>query len=74
MTDGPAAYRCPACGTSVPKTGAWRPFCTERCKMVDLGAWMLGHYRIPAEPDSDDDAGPVPLPPASPDDDDDASL
>ena len=42
--------------------------------MVDLGAWMLGHYRIPAEPDSDDDAGPVPLPPASPDDDDDASL
>ena len=31
----------------------WRPFCSERCKMADLGRWLSGDYRIagaPAEP------------------------
>ena len=41
--------------------------------MVDLGAWMLGHYRIPAEPNPDDDLGSEPLPPPVPSDDDDAA-
>ena len=39
---------------------AWRPFCSERCKMADLGHWLTGAYSVPAEP--------VPEPP---DDDDD---
>jgi endogenous inhibitor of DNA gyrase (YacG/DUF329 family) len=25
----------------------WRPFCSERCKMVDLGRWLRGDYRVP---------------------------
>jgi uncharacterized protein len=27
----------------------WRPFCSERCKMIDLGAWATESYRVPAE-------------------------
>ncbi len=28
----------------------FRPFCSERCKLIDLGAWVDGEYRIPGEP------------------------
>jgi endogenous inhibitor of DNA gyrase (YacG/DUF329 family) len=28
----------------------WRPFCSERCKMVDLGHWTLEQYRISGKP------------------------
>jgi endogenous inhibitor of DNA gyrase (YacG/DUF329 family) len=27
----------------------WRPFCSERCKLIDLGAWASEEYRIPEE-------------------------
>lgn len=26
---------------------AWRPFCSERCKLIDLGQWASESYRIP---------------------------
>jgi endogenous inhibitor of DNA gyrase (YacG/DUF329 family) len=43
--------RCPRCGKLVQWEGnEWRPFCGERCKLIDLGAWAEGEYRIPAEP------------------------
>jgi endogenous inhibitor of DNA gyrase (YacG/DUF329 family) len=29
------------------------PFCSERCKLIDLGAWFDADYRIPAKPDED---------------------
>jgi endogenous inhibitor of DNA gyrase (YacG/DUF329 family) len=30
----------------------YRPFCSERCKLADLGSWLNGDYRLPAdEPD-----------------------
>jgi endogenous inhibitor of DNA gyrase (YacG/DUF329 family) len=32
----------------------WRPFCSERCKMADLGRWLKGDYRVPS-PASDAD-------------------
>jgi endogenous inhibitor of DNA gyrase (YacG/DUF329 family) len=32
----------------------WRPFCSERCKMADLGRWLSEDYRVP----DDDPAGP----------------
>ncbi len=40
---------CPHCGTPVEWTPAsrWRPFCSERCKLIDLGAWAADEYRIP---------------------------
>jgi hypothetical protein len=34
------------------------PFCSERCKLVDLGAWFDGDYRIPARPDEASDELP----------------
>jgi endogenous inhibitor of DNA gyrase (YacG/DUF329 family) len=42
---------CPRCGASSVLTpqNKWRPFCSERCKMIDLGAWATESYRVPAE-------------------------
>ena len=28
----------------------YRPFCSERCKLIDLGAWADGSYNIPGDP------------------------
>jgi endogenous inhibitor of DNA gyrase (YacG/DUF329 family) len=38
----------------------WRPFCSERCKLLDLAAWATGTYRIHGEhvPDPDEPAEP----------------
>ncbi|MCI0479990.1 MAG: DNA gyrase inhibitor YacG [Candidatus Dadabacteria bacterium] len=54
----PVETRCPKCGKLSPWEGnKWRPFCSERCKMVDLGAWVTESYRIPggSEEDTADD-------------------
>ncbi|MEE8122848.1 MAG: DNA gyrase inhibitor YacG [Alphaproteobacteria bacterium] len=47
--------RCPICGR--PARRAYRPFCSSRCADVDLGRWLEGRYRIPAEepPDGRDE-------------------
>jgi endogenous inhibitor of DNA gyrase (YacG/DUF329 family) len=29
----------------------YRPFCSERCKLIDLGQWASGNYRVPTEAD-----------------------
>jgi len=33
-----------------PVQPAWRPFCTERCKLADLGHWLSGEYRVAGDP------------------------
>jgi len=33
----------------------WRPFCSERCRSADLGAWASERFRVPAEAPTDDD-------------------
>ena len=33
-----------------PVEPAWRPFCSERCKLLDLGRWIDGEYRVPGDP------------------------
>lgn len=38
--------RCPACKKEVGKSNPSFPFCSERCKLVDLGRWLGGEYRI----------------------------
>jgi endogenous inhibitor of DNA gyrase (YacG/DUF329 family) len=40
---------CPTCGTVVEWTEAnsYRPFCSNRCKQIDLGAWAEEKYAIP---------------------------
>ncbi|MDQ5847631.1 MAG: DNA gyrase inhibitor YacG [Pseudomonadota bacterium] len=49
--------RCPRCGKSAPYSASnkWRPFCSERCKMVDLGLWGSDAYRIPDRTPLQDD-------------------
>jgi endogenous inhibitor of DNA gyrase (YacG/DUF329 family) len=44
---------CPRCGRSTPYSpdNKWRPFCSERCKMIDLGAWADEGYRIAGKDD-----------------------
>jgi endogenous inhibitor of DNA gyrase (YacG/DUF329 family) len=54
---------CPRCGTQAPYSpeNRWRPFCSERCRTIDLGAWASESFRIPvAEPDEEKiaDGGP----------------
>lgn len=52
----PMKQKCPTCGKVVeisPEEKAARteffPFCSKRCRLVDLGAWLDGHYRMTAE-------------------------
>lgn len=33
-----------------PASAAYRPFCSERCKLQDLAQWVDGRYRIPGDP------------------------
>lgn len=45
------APRCPACQALVVWEGnAFRPFCSERCRLIDLAAWVSERYRVPGEP------------------------
>lgn len=51
---------CPRCAKSVEwnPSNRFRPFCSERCKMIDLGAWGNEEYRVPdyGKPDPEPDA------------------
>ncbi len=40
---------CPVCGK--PAIAAAAPFCSDRCRQIDLGHWLTGSYRIPARDD-----------------------
>jgi endogenous inhibitor of DNA gyrase (YacG/DUF329 family) len=47
---------CPHCGKPVIWSGnAFRPFCSERCKLLDLGKWLNEEYRIPSADDESED-------------------
>jgi len=45
----PMRVVCPGCGgTSLyASSNPFRPFCNERCKNLDLGAWASEHFRMP---------------------------
>ncbi|THD72534.1 MAG: DNA gyrase inhibitor YacG [Bradyrhizobium sp.] len=45
---------CPICGKAAKE--ASRPFCSERCRAVDLNRWLSNSYAIPAARDNDEDA------------------
>jgi len=52
---------CSICGK--PAVAASRPFCSERCRDVDLNRWLSGSYAIPASDlEADDDEEPMPPP------------
>ena len=54
----PLVVACPACGSAVEwvASNRYRPFCSARCKGIDLGAWATEQYRVEAseEPGPED--------------------
>jgi endogenous inhibitor of DNA gyrase (YacG/DUF329 family) len=54
--------RCPICRTEITEVDSrHHPFCSERCRLLDLAAWTTERYRIPGDP--------VKPEPTTPDDD-----
>jgi endogenous inhibitor of DNA gyrase (YacG/DUF329 family) len=52
MTSSVRQVKCPACGKTVAwhESNRFRPFCSERCRSMDLGAWAAERHRIAGEP------------------------
>ena len=65
LNDAPLKHvTCPTCkGVSVyAPSNPFRPFCSERCKQIDLGAWASEQFTMPVDTQPDDD--PVAPPPS----------
>ena len=72
MNESMSSPRCPICDRSLPGAGPadrpFAPFCSERCRRIDLGRWLGETYRIPEDDTSvtpdvghdDDDEGLLP--------------
>lgn len=42
--------KCPTCGKPVQwQDNPWRPFCSERCKLIDFDKWTSEEYRVPGQ-------------------------
>jgi endogenous inhibitor of DNA gyrase (YacG/DUF329 family) len=61
----PARVKCPTCRREIDWANTpFRPFCSERCRLIDLGAWLSEKHAIPGEtatgdPEvSDDESSP----------------
>jgi uncharacterized protein len=48
---------CPNCGKAVPWSpeSRFRPFCSDRCRLIDLGAWFSEEHAIPGDTPDDSD-------------------
>jgi hypothetical protein len=57
MMSQPMTVDCPTCGAPVEWTSdnKFRPFCSDRCKLIDLGAWASEEHAIPVAPDAEDE-------------------
>jgi endogenous inhibitor of DNA gyrase (YacG/DUF329 family) len=51
---GGGRAKCPICGK--PPTAGFRPFCSARCKQVDLNRWLSESYRVPEKPGEEEPA------------------
>jgi uncharacterized protein len=53
---------CPICQNKLEWSGKspFRPFCSERCKLVDLGAWASDAYRVAAQEEAPDEESKPP--------------
>jgi uncharacterized protein len=58
--------KCPTCGGAVLPTSEAPPFCSSRCRLVDLGRWLGEEYRIPAEEDDAEAPATPTAPPPTP--------
>lgn len=51
---------CPVCDTEFDKaTSTALPFCSDRCRLIDLGRWLDEDYGLPSIPDPDEDEAPL---------------
>jgi endogenous inhibitor of DNA gyrase (YacG/DUF329 family) len=52
---------CPQCGLQHEwnRASPWRPFCCERCKLIDLGDWFAERNAIPEDTETADDPDPT---------------
>jgi uncharacterized protein len=49
-------FKCPRCGKPISfKENPYRPFCSKKCKMMDLGAWFMEEYQISSPMESEDE-------------------
>lgn len=48
--------KCPTCENETvwSTDNPWRPFCSERCRLIDFGAWANEEHSIPVDPELDD--------------------
>ncbi|MBI4294056.1 MAG: DNA gyrase inhibitor YacG [Betaproteobacteria bacterium] len=55
----PRIVNCPTCAKPVEwiPESPYRPFCSERCKLSDLGAWATESYRVPVQEQENDSEG-----------------
>lgn len=55
-----ARARCPKCRKEIPdgEKPAAAPFCSDRCRLLDLGSWLSGDYVIPGPPSCEASAAP----------------
>lgn len=53
----PTGRPCPICNR--PSRPEDRPFCSPRCRDVDLGRWFSGAYAVPVADDEDEDGAPA---------------
>jgi endogenous inhibitor of DNA gyrase (YacG/DUF329 family) len=53
----PTVVKCPTCKRPVEWSpeSPYRPFCSDRCRLVDLGAWFSEKHRIPDESNAEGD-------------------
>jgi endogenous inhibitor of DNA gyrase (YacG/DUF329 family) len=72
-TQSARQFICPVCKRpgSVPAEGSGKlprffPFCSERCKLIDLGAWFDADYRIAGKPDEETEESSGPDSPPGP--------
>jgi endogenous inhibitor of DNA gyrase (YacG/DUF329 family) len=63
MSSSKPPPQCPSCKVEVGlrPANAHFPFCSDRCRLIDLGKWLGGEYRIPQRPEEDED-GELPPP------------
>jgi uncharacterized protein len=52
-----AIVKCPTCRRAVEWSDAspYRPFCSDRCRLIDMGAWLSEQHKIPDESESSED-------------------
>ena len=51
------SVKCPTCRREIDwAQSPFRPFCSERCRLIDLGAWLTEKHAIPGEPAAPDEA------------------